>query len=101
MLALLKTLFALLYLIDAICSRPSAPTSPRQKLSEITHLIQQLNARPQIPCNDTRVAQVVFTDRKLSEQELLCQASTALSKVTKCKMDYKPLLVNLQSLHSK
>uniref|UniRef100_A0A8C7E980 Interleukin-4 n=1 Tax=Nothoprocta perdicaria TaxID=30464 RepID=A0A8C7E980_NOTPE len=101
MLALLKSLFALLCLVDAIRSRPPAATAPLKTLSEITQLVQQFNARPQIPCNDSRVAQLVFTDRKLSEQELLCQASTALSKVTKCKTDYKPLITNLQSLHSK
>uniref|UniRef100_A0A8C6YT22 Lymphocyte stimulatory factor 1 n=1 Tax=Nothoprocta perdicaria TaxID=30464 RepID=A0A8C6YT22_NOTPE len=84
MLALLKSLFALLCLVDAIRSRPPAATAPLKTLSEITQLVQQFNARPQ-----------------LSEQELLCQASTALSKVTKCKTDYKPLITNLQSLHSK
>uniref|UniRef100_A0A8C6YS35 Lymphocyte stimulatory factor 1 n=1 Tax=Nothoprocta perdicaria TaxID=30464 RepID=A0A8C6YS35_NOTPE len=96
-----RNLFALLCLVDAIRSRPPAATAPLKTLSEITQLVQQFNARPQIPCNDSRVAQLVFTDRKLSEQELLCQASTALSKVTKCKTDYKPLITNLQSLHSK
>lgn len=38
---------------------------------------------------------------QLSEQELLCQAATALTKVTRCKKDYEPFIVNLQSLHGK
>ncbi|KAM6299767.1 uncharacterized protein AAHN32_007257 [Aegotheles albertisi] len=73
--------------------------SPRQKLSEITHHIQKLNSGVQVPCNDTRVAQVTFMDQKLSEQERLCQAATALLRVTRCRKDYEPLITNLQSLH--
>ncbi|KAM9226582.1 uncharacterized protein RG961_007014 [Leptosomus discolor] len=101
MLRLLKAAFALFSLLQLIYSRPLTTTSPRLKLSEITHRIQQLNSGVQVPCNDTRVAQVAFTDRKLSEQELLCQAATALMKVTKCKKDYEPFIINLQSLHHK
>ncbi|KAM6408480.1 uncharacterized protein O9250_007768 [Rhynochetos jubatus] len=101
MLPLLKAGLALFSLLELISSRPLMTTSPRLKLSEITHRIQQLNSGVQVPCNDTRVAQVAFTDRKLSEQELLCQAATALTKVTKCKKDYEPFIVNLQSLHGK
>ncbi|KGL86966.1 hypothetical protein N301_09245 [Charadrius vociferus] len=101
MLPSLKAAFALLSLLELISSRPLTTTSPKRKLSEITHRIQQLNSGVQVPCNDTRVAQVAFTDRKLSEQELLCQAATALTKVTRCKKDYEPFIVNLQSLHGK
>ncbi|KAF1445100.1 hypothetical protein FQV07_0001765, partial [Pygoscelis papua] len=101
MLPSLKAAFALLSLLELISSRPLMTTSPKLKLSEITHRIQQLNAGVQVPCNDTRVAQVAFTDRKLSEQELLCQAAMALTKVTRCKKDYEPFIINLQSLHGK
>lgn len=38
---------------------------------------------------------------QLSEQELLCQAARALMKVTRCKTDYEPFILNLQSLHGK
>ncbi|KAM9289507.1 uncharacterized protein RDI95_005066 [Morus bassanus] len=99
MLPLLKAAFALLSLVELISSRSLTTTSPGRKLSEITLLIQQLNSGVQVPCNDTRVAQVAFTDRKLSEQELLCQAATVLMKVTRCKKDYEPFIINLQSLH--
>ncbi|CAM9485199.1 unnamed protein product [Bubo scandiacus] len=99
MLPSLKAALALLSLLQLISSRPLTTTSPKLKLSEITHRIQQLNSGVQVPCNDTRVAQVAFTDRKLSEQELLCQAATALTKVKKCKKDYEPFIVNLKSLH--
>uniref|UniRef100_A0A8B9SMD6 Interleukin 4 n=1 Tax=Anas platyrhynchos TaxID=8839 RepID=A0A8B9SMD6_ANAPL len=100
----LKAAFALLYLAELISSRPlttTSSTASRLKLSEITHRIQQLNTGVQVPCNDTRVAQVAFTDRKLSEHDLLCQAATALAKVTRCKNDYEPLIINLKSLHGK
>uniref|UniRef100_A0A663MPP3 Interleukin-4 n=1 Tax=Athene cunicularia TaxID=194338 RepID=A0A663MPP3_ATHCN len=99
MLPSLKAALALLSLLQLISSRPLTTTSPKLKLSEITHRIQQLNSGVQVPCNDTRVAQVTFTDRKLTEQELLCQAATALAKVEKCKKDYQPFIINLQSLH--
>ncbi|KAM7101304.1 uncharacterized protein J5F26_008843 [Ciconia maguari] len=99
MLPSLKAAFALLSLLQLISSRPLMTTSPKVKLSEITKLIKQLNSGVQVPCNDSRVAQVAFTDRKLSEQELLCQAATALTKVTRCKNNYEPFIVNLQSLH--
>uniref|UniRef100_A0A8B9VIP3 Interleukin-4 n=1 Tax=Anas zonorhyncha TaxID=75864 RepID=A0A8B9VIP3_9AVES len=39
--------------------------------------------------------------RQLSEHDLLCQAATALAKVTRCKNDYEPLIINLKSLHGK
>uniref|UniRef100_G1N9Y5 Interleukin-4 n=1 Tax=Meleagris gallopavo TaxID=9103 RepID=G1N9Y5_MELGA len=96
----LKAALALLCLAELIASTP-LPTSsmPKMKLSDITRSIQQLNKGEQVPCNDTRVAQVAFTDRKLSEQELLCQAATVLTKVTRCKKDYEPLITSLQSLH--
>ncbi|KAM6251634.1 uncharacterized protein LJ264_009384 [Porphyrio hochstetteri] len=101
MLPVLKAALTLLSLLQLISGRPPMTTSPKLKLSEITHRIQQLNSGVQVPCNDTRVAQVVFTDRKLSEQELLCQAATALTKVTRCRKDYEPFIINLQSLHGK
>ncbi|KFP90499.1 hypothetical protein N311_05183, partial [Apaloderma vittatum] len=98
MLPSLKAAFALLSLIELISS---IPLNTKTKLSEITHRIQHLNSGVQVPCNDTRVAQVPFTDRKLSDHELLCRAATALTKVPKCKKDYEPLIINLQSLHGK
>ncbi|KFW66200.1 hypothetical protein AS28_08217 [Pygoscelis adeliae] len=67
MLPSLKAAFALLSLLELISSRPLMTTSPKLKLSEITHRIQQLNAGVQVPCNDTRVAQVAFTDRKVKD----------------------------------
>ncbi|KFP32742.1 hypothetical protein N325_04243, partial [Colius striatus] len=97
----LKAAFALLSLLELACPVPLVTTPAKLKLSEITHRIQQLNSGVQVPCNDTRVAQVAFTDRKLSEQELLCQAAMALTKITRCKKDYEPLIINLQKLHSK
>uniref|UniRef100_A0A672TWJ7 Interleukin-4 n=1 Tax=Strigops habroptila TaxID=2489341 RepID=A0A672TWJ7_STRHB len=99
MLPWLKAALAVLSLLQLISSRPLMTTSPKIKLSEITHCIQQLNSGVQVPCNDTRVAQVAFTDRKLSEQELLCQAAAALTSITQCRKDYEPLIINLQSLH--
>ncbi|RMB96810.1 hypothetical protein DUI87_26877 [Hirundo rustica rustica] len=54
-----------------------------------------------VPCNDTRVAQVAFKDQKVPDQELLCQADLALTKVTRCKEAYEPLLTNLKRLHGK
>uniref|UniRef100_A0A8C3CDB4 Lymphocyte stimulatory factor 1 n=1 Tax=Cairina moschata TaxID=8855 RepID=A0A8C3CDB4_CAIMO len=83
----LKAAFALLYLAELISSRPlttTSSTASRLKLSEITHRIQQLN-----------------TGVQLSEHDLLCQAATALAKVTRCKNDYEPLIINLKSLHGK
>ncbi|KFV14880.1 hypothetical protein N340_06584 [Tauraco erythrolophus] len=100
MLPLLKAAFTLLSLLELILSKPLMTiSSPKLKLSEITHRIHQLNSGVQVPCNDTRVAQVAFMDRKLPEQELLCQAAAALTKVTRCRKDYEPLIINLQSLH--
>ncbi|KFO70027.1 hypothetical protein N303_10909 [Cuculus canorus] len=99
MLPSLKAAFALLSLLELVSSRPPTATSPKVKLSEITQHIQQLSSRVQVPCNDTRVPQVTFTDQK-PDQELLCQATTALSKVTRCKKDYELLIINLKSLHS-
>ncbi|XP_031453794.1 interleukin-4-like [Phasianus colchicus] len=95
----LKAALALLCLAELIASTPLPTSSSNLKLSDITRRIQQLNRGAQVPCNDTRVAQVAFTDRKLLEQELLCQAATALAKVTRCKKDYEPLITSLQSLH--
>uniref|UniRef100_H0YT15 Interleukin-4 n=1 Tax=Taeniopygia guttata TaxID=59729 RepID=H0YT15_TAEGU len=95
MLPSLKTAFTLLSLIQLVSSRPVAP-SPQQILKEIILLIQQLNSGVQVPCNDTRVAQVAFTD-----QELLCQADVALTKVTRCRETYEPLIINLKRLHGK
>uniref|UniRef100_U3KG92 Interleukin-4 n=1 Tax=Ficedula albicollis TaxID=59894 RepID=U3KG92_FICAL len=100
MLPSLRTAFALLSLLQLISSRPVTPP-PQQILKEIILLIQQLHSGGQVPCNDTRVAQVAFTDRQLPEQELLCQAEMALAKVTKCKKSYEPLITNLKSLHGK
>uniref|UniRef100_A0A8C3JXX4 Interleukin-4 n=1 Tax=Calidris pygmaea TaxID=425635 RepID=A0A8C3JXX4_9CHAR len=84
MLPWLKAALALLSLLQLVISRPTMTTSPKLKLSEITHRIQQLHSGVQ-----------------LSEQELLCQAATALTKVTRCKKDYEPFIINLQSLHGK
>uniref|UniRef100_A0A674G6W7 Interleukin-4 n=1 Tax=Taeniopygia guttata TaxID=59729 RepID=A0A674G6W7_TAEGU len=41
-----------------------------------------------------RVAQV-------PDQELLCQADVALTKVTRCRETYEPLIINLKRLHGK
>lgn len=41
-----------------------------------------------------RVAQV-------PDQELLCQADVALTKVTRCREIYEPLIINLKRLHGK
>ncbi|RLW02856.1 hypothetical protein DV515_00006963 [Chloebia gouldiae] len=54
-----------------------------------------------VPCNDTRVAQVAFMDKEVPDQELLCQADVALTKVTRCREIYEPLVVNLKRLHGK
>ncbi|XP_015731030.1 interleukin-4 isoform X1 [Coturnix japonica] len=95
----LKAALVLLCLAELVASTPLVTSSSQLKLSDITQGIQQLNKGAQVPCNDTRVAQVAFKDRKLSEHELLCQAATVLAKVTRCKKDYEPLITNLQSLH--
>ncbi|KAL9836458.1 uncharacterized protein GJ701_011231 [Geothlypis trichas] len=88
------TLLSLLQLISA------APSHLQQTLKEVTQWIR-FNSGPQVPCNDTRVAQVPFTDPKLPEQDLLCQAEAALTKVTRCKDTYEPLISNLKLLHNK
>ncbi|NXW62902.1 IL4 protein, partial [Eurystomus gularis] len=99
MLPSLKAAFVLLSLLQLVSPKPVKVAYFKQDLQEIIHHIRQLNSRPQVPCNDTRVAQVAFTDQKLPEKELLCQAATALRKVTKCKTDYQGIIINLQSLH--
>lgn len=38
---------------------------------------------------------------QLPDKELLCQADKALSKVTRCKEVYEPLITNLKRLHGK
>uniref|UniRef100_A0A8C0BI15 Interleukin-4 n=1 Tax=Buteo japonicus TaxID=224669 RepID=A0A8C0BI15_9AVES len=101
MLPSLKAAFALLSLLGLTSSMSLTTTASQRKLSEITKLVHNLQSRVQVPCNDSRVAQVTFTDRKLSEEELLCQAAMALMKVTRCKTDYEPFILNLQSLHGK
>uniref|UniRef100_A0A669PY83 Interleukin-4 n=1 Tax=Phasianus colchicus TaxID=9054 RepID=A0A669PY83_PHACC len=78
----LKAALALLCLAELIASTPLPTSSSNLKLSDITRRIQQLNRGAQ-----------------LLEQELLCQAATALAKVTRCKKDYEPLITSLQSLH--
>ncbi|KFQ27535.1 hypothetical protein N332_09736 [Mesitornis unicolor] len=101
MLPSLKAALVLLSLLQLTSCRPLVTTSAKVKLSEITYHIHQFNSGVQVPCNDTRVAQVPFTDQTLSEQERLCQAAMALIKVTRCRKDYEPLIINLQSLHGK
>ncbi|KAI1234052.1 hypothetical protein IHE44_0003762 [Lamprotornis superbus] len=100
MLPSLKTAFTLLSLLQLISSRAVTP-SPQQILKEVILLIQQLNSGVQVPCNDTRVAQVAFTDQQLTDEKLLCQADMALTKVTRCKETYEPLITNLKRLHGK
>ncbi|OWK60304.1 hypothetical protein RLOC_00008001 [Lonchura striata] len=100
MLPSLKTAFTLLSLIQLVSSRPVA-LSPQQILKEVILLIQQLNSGVQVPCNDTRVAQVAFTDQEVPDQELLCQADVALTKVTRCREIYEPLVLNLKRLHGR
>ncbi|NP_001007086.1 interleukin-13 isoform 1 precursor [Gallus gallus] len=95
----LKAALALLCLAELVASTPLAMNLSKLKLSDITQGIQKLNRGVQVPCNDTRVAQVAFKDRKLSEQELLCQAATVLDNMTDCKKDYEPLITSLKSLH--
>lgn len=48
MLPWLKAALALLSLLELIASRPMMTTSPKLKLSEITHRIQQLNSGVQV-----------------------------------------------------
>ncbi|CAN8189864.1 unnamed protein product [Coccothraustes coccothraustes] len=100
MLPSLKAAFTLLSLLQLVSGRAVAP-SHQQALKEVILLIQELTSRVQVPCNDTRVAQIPFTDQKLPEQELLCQAAVALTKVTRCKETYEPLIMNLKLLHGK
>ncbi|KAL2299469.1 hypothetical protein Nmel_014128 [Mimus melanotis] len=100
MLPSLKTAFTLLSLLQLISFRGVTPF-PQQILKEVILLIQQLNSSVQVPCNDTRVAQVAFTDQQVTNQDLLCQADMALSKVTRCKEIYEPLITNLKRLHGK
>uniref|UniRef100_A0A8C0UXK6 Interleukin-4 n=1 Tax=Cyanistes caeruleus TaxID=156563 RepID=A0A8C0UXK6_CYACU len=83
MLPSLKTAFTLLSLIQLISSRAVTP-SPQQTLKEVILLIQQLNSGAQLP-----------------DQELLCQADMALTRVTSCKETYEPLITNLKRLHGK
>ncbi|KFV64626.1 hypothetical protein N307_02795, partial [Dryobates pubescens] len=97
----LKAAFALLSLLQLASSSPLAAPPPKQKLFEIIRHIHLYLSGAQMPCSDTRVAQVVFTDHKLSEQVLLCQAVKALSRVSRCKKDYEPIISNLQSLQGK
>lgn len=48
MLPSLKAAFALLSLLQLVSSRPPMTTSPKLKLSEITHRIQRLNSGVQV-----------------------------------------------------
>ncbi|KAM3664577.1 uncharacterized protein VK521_008938 [Ammospiza maritima maritima] len=101
MLPTLKAAVTLLSLLQLVSGIPVTLSHLQQALKEITTRIQAFNSEAQVPCNDTRVAQVPFTDPKLPEQELLCQAQVALSKVTMCKKTYEPLISNLKLLHGK
>uniref|UniRef100_A0A8C3RFS5 Interleukin-4 n=1 Tax=Cyanoderma ruficeps TaxID=181631 RepID=A0A8C3RFS5_9PASS len=100
MLPSLKTAFTLLSILQLVSSRAVNPPS-QQMLKEVIRLIQQHLSGVQVPCNDTRVAQVAFTDQKMQDQELLCQADLVLTKVTRCKESYEPLVTNLKRLHDK
>ncbi|NXS51828.1 IL4 protein, partial [Brachypteracias leptosomus] len=93
----MKAAFLLLSLLQLIASKPLKVTHVKQELQEIIHSIHQLNA--QVPCNDTRVAQIPFMDQNVPEKKLLCQAAMALEKVTKCKAEYEGIIINLRSLH--
>lgn len=44
---------------------------------------------------------IPFCVPQLPDQELLCQADMALTKVTRCKEVYEPLITNLKRLHGK
>lgn len=44
---------------------------------------------------------IPFCVLQLPDQELLCQADMALTKVTRCKEVYEPLITNLKRLHGK
>uniref|UniRef100_A0A8C9UEE6 Interleukin-4 n=1 Tax=Serinus canaria TaxID=9135 RepID=A0A8C9UEE6_SERCA len=83
MLPSLKAALTLLSLLQLVSCRAVAP-SHQQILKEVILLIQQLNSGVQLP-----------------EQELLCQADMALTKVTRCKETYEPLIINLKRLHGK
>ncbi|KAJ7426941.1 interleukin-4-like protein [Willisornis vidua] len=96
----LKALVALLSLLQLISST-SVTHLHTQTLKEIIHQVRQLNSGVQVPCNDTRVAQVDFMDPKPSKQELLCQAAKALTSVTRCRKDYEPLVSNLRRLQGR
>ncbi|CAM5170226.1 unnamed protein product [Natator depressus] len=91
---------------DHISSRPMSSTffkSTRQETSmkEMVKRITNLSSGAQIPCNNTRVMRVKFTDPKVPESEKLCQALETLKSVTKCKDYYEPILSNLLSLHER
>ncbi|TRZ22131.1 hypothetical protein HGM15179_005035 [Zosterops borbonicus] len=104
MLPSLKAAFTLLSLLQLISSVPVTPRptlQPQKILKEVIHLIQKDFSGVQVPCNDTRVAQVPFTDQKMQDQELLCQAVLALKTVTRCKDKYEPLITNLNRLHDR
>uniref|UniRef100_A0A663MS27 Interleukin-4 n=1 Tax=Athene cunicularia TaxID=194338 RepID=A0A663MS27_ATHCN len=62
------------------CSQPAQPAASHLQLWHITRWCKSCWGQ-------------------LTEQELLCQAATALAKVEKCKKDYQPFIINLQSLH--
>uniref|UniRef100_A0A8C3HT04 Interleukin-4 n=1 Tax=Chrysemys picta bellii TaxID=8478 RepID=A0A8C3HT04_CHRPI len=106
MFILLKATFALFCLIDYISSRPMINTAIKtshqeSSMKEMVKRITNISSGAQIPCNNTRVMRVKFTDPKVPESEKLCQASEALKSVTKCKGDYEPILSNLLSLHER
>uniref|UniRef100_A0A8D2MQA6 Interleukin-4 n=1 Tax=Zonotrichia albicollis TaxID=44394 RepID=A0A8D2MQA6_ZONAL len=84
MLPTLKAAFALLSLLQLVSGTPVTSSHPQQALKEITTRIQAFNSEAQLP-----------------EQELLCQAQVALTKVTMCKKIYEPLISNLKFLHGK
>uniref|UniRef100_A0A8C5U0D9 Interleukin-4 n=1 Tax=Malurus cyaneus samueli TaxID=2593467 RepID=A0A8C5U0D9_9PASS len=100
MLPSLKVAFTLLSLLQLVSSRAVTP-SPHLILKEVILLVQQLTSRVQVPCNDTRVAQVAFMDRELQNEELLCQARKALSEVAGCKEAYEPLVSSLRRLQGR
>ncbi|KAM4892850.1 uncharacterized protein FYW23_008942 [Sylvia borin] len=87
-------------MLQLVSSRAVNPSS-QQIRKEVILLIQQRFSGAQVPCNDTRVPQVAFKDQKMKEEELLCQADLALTKVTRCKESYEPLITNLKRLHGK
>lgn len=72
MLPSLKAAFALLSLLELISSSPLTTISPKVKLSEITHRIQQLNSGVQVNAATPPGVSLLADQRDITDDVLWC-----------------------------